>query len=58
MKISGNYHTVDWKKFREECVKNAPDGYKFKKNEIKNTYRNTVGIYKKKMKEKRLADSH
>ena len=35
MKISGKYHTVDWKKFREECVKNAPDGYKFKKNEIK-----------------------
>tara|TARA_Y100001951_G_scaffold79901_1_gene67801 strand:- start:964 stop:1140 length:177 start_codon:yes stop_codon:yes gene_type:complete len=58
MKINGKYYTVDWKKFREECVENAPDGYKFKKNEVKNIYRSAVGIYKKKIKEKRLANSH
>ena len=56
MKISGKYHTVDWKKFREECKESAPKGYKFKKNEFKNIYKAVVGRYKAKRKE--LADSH
>ena len=58
MRINKVYHEVDWKKFREECVKNAPKGYKFKKNEIKNIYKSAVGIFKHKRKEKILANPH
>ena len=43
MKINGKYHTVNWKRFRLFCAKEAPKGYKFKKNEIKNMYKAEVG---------------
>tara|TARA_Y100001938_G_C7760013_1_gene268106 strand:- start:184 stop:351 length:168 start_codon:yes stop_codon:yes gene_type:complete len=54
MKANKIYHDVDWKAFREQCVKQAPKGYKFKKNEIKNIYRFALGEGKKKRK---LADT-
>ena len=56
MKINGMYHSVDWKKFRMACVQGAPEGYKFKKNEIKNMYKCVIGTEKHKRKE--LANSH
>ena len=56
MRINKVYHEVDWKKFKEECVKNAPEGYKFKKNEVKKIYRHAVGVYK--LKRKKLTNTH
>ena len=61
MKINGKYHTVNWKRFRLFCAKEAPEGYKFKKNEIKNMYKAVVGLEKhkrRKYKKENLTNSH
>ena len=47
MRINKTYYIVDWKKFKEECLEHLPEGYKFKKNELKKMYRGVVGRYKK-----------
>ena len=61
MKINGQYHIVDWKAFKRVCVQEAPEGYKFKKKEIKNMYKCVVGTGKHKRrayKKKNLTTSH
>ena len=47
MRINKAYYTVDWKKFKKECLEHLPKDYKFKKNELKGMYRGVVGSYKK-----------
>ena len=57
MRVNSRYYDVSWDDFKKACKKQAPEGYKFKKNEIKNIYRFTMGENKRKRKQDKLADS-
>ena len=54
MRINKKYYKVDWDKFKEECLKHLPKGYKFKKNELKNHYKKARGIYIKNRRNKMM----
>tara|TARA_Y100001963_G_C6462851_1_gene300978 strand:- start:134 stop:313 length:180 start_codon:yes stop_codon:yes gene_type:complete len=53
MKIGGKYYNVEWDDFKKIVKDKAPEGYKFKKNEVKNFYKTVIGAEKSKRKEER-----